>query len=34
MSEAHRSQVEYLAAALGKTPDSESPTVQLTQRGV
>ena len=34
MSEAHRSQVEYLATALGKTPDSESPTVQLTKRGV
>jgi tetratricopeptide (TPR) repeat protein len=34
MSEAHRSQVEYLAAALGKTPDAESPTLQLTRRGV
>jgi tetratricopeptide (TPR) repeat protein len=34
MSEAHRSQVEYLAAALGKNPGSESPTMQLTQRGV
>jgi hypothetical protein len=34
MSEAHRSQVEYLAAALGKSPSAESPTLQLTQRGV
>ena len=34
MGEAHRSQVEYLAAALGKSPDAESPTLQLTQRGV
>jgi tetratricopeptide (TPR) repeat protein len=34
MSEAHRSQVEYLAAALGKSPGDESPTLQLTQRGV
>ena len=34
MSEAHRSQVEYLAAALGKSPGAESPTLQLTQRGV
>ncbi len=34
MSEAHRSQVEYLAAALGKSPNAESPTMQLTQRGV
>jgi tetratricopeptide (TPR) repeat protein len=34
MSEAHRSQVEYLAAALGKSPAAESATLQLTQRGV
>jgi tetratricopeptide (TPR) repeat protein len=34
MSEAHRSQVEYLAAALGKTAAAESPTLALTQRGV
>ncbi|MGD0502467.1 MAG: sulfotransferase [Steroidobacteraceae bacterium] len=34
MGEAHRSQVEYLAAALGRSPDAESPTMQLTQRGV
>jgi tetratricopeptide (TPR) repeat protein len=34
MSEAHRSQVDYLAVALGKSPDAESPTLQLTQRGV
>jgi tetratricopeptide (TPR) repeat protein len=34
MSEAHRSQVEYLGAALGKSPSAESPTLQLTQRGV
>jgi tetratricopeptide (TPR) repeat protein len=34
MSEAHRSQVEYLAAAVGKSPAAESPTLELTQRGV
>jgi tetratricopeptide (TPR) repeat protein len=34
MSEAHRSQVEYLAAALGKSPTAESPTLELTRRGV
>jgi tetratricopeptide (TPR) repeat protein len=34
MSEAHRSQVEYLAAALGKSPAVDSPTLQLTRRGV
>jgi tetratricopeptide (TPR) repeat protein len=33
MSEAHRSQVEYLATTLGKSPDAESPTMQLTLRG-
>jgi tetratricopeptide (TPR) repeat protein len=34
MGEAHRSQVEYLAAALGKSPAAESPTLELTRRGV
>ncbi len=34
MSEAHRSQVEYLGVALGKSPSADSPTLQLTQRGV
>ena len=34
MSEAHRSQVDYLAAALGRSPASGSPTLQLTTRGV
>jgi tetratricopeptide (TPR) repeat protein len=34
MSEAHRSQVEYLGAALGKTPEAESSTLELTSRGV
>jgi tetratricopeptide (TPR) repeat protein len=34
MSEAHRSQLEYLKAALGKTAAAESPTLELTRRGV
>ena len=34
MTEAHRSQVAYLGAALGKRPDAESPTIELTRRGV
>jgi tetratricopeptide (TPR) repeat protein len=34
MIEAHRSQGEYLMAALGKSPNSESRTMQLTQRGL
>jgi tetratricopeptide (TPR) repeat protein len=34
MIEAHRSQVAYLAAAIGKNAESESPTIELTRRGV
>ncbi len=32
--EAHRSQIAYLQAALGKTPAQESPTISLTRGGV
>jgi tetratricopeptide (TPR) repeat protein len=34
LTEAHRSQVAYLQASLGKTPADESPTMSLTQHGV
>jgi tetratricopeptide (TPR) repeat protein len=34
MSAAHRSQLEYLAAVLGKTPETPSPTMELAARGV